>query len=36
VLQYHFAWKTLSAMARVTWWNFYFQLIPGAIRSRRI
>jgi nitroreductase len=22
VLQYHFNWKTLSAMAGVTWWNF--------------
>jgi len=26
VLQYHFDWKTLSAMAGVTWWNFYFRL----------
>ena len=23
----------LSAMAGVTWWNFYFRLFPGAIRS---
>src|SRR6516162_5034530 len=28
VLQYHFNWKTLSAMAGVTWWNFYFRLFP--------
>jgi hypothetical protein len=20
----------------VTWWNFYFRLLPGAIRSRQI
>jgi hypothetical protein len=33
VLQYHFNWKTLSAMAGVTWWNFYFRLFPGAIRN---
>jgi hypothetical protein len=31
VLQYHFNWKTLSAMAGVTWWNFYFRLFPGSI-----
>src|SRR5438445_9562577 len=34
LLQYHFNWKTLSAMAGVTWWNFYFRLFPGTIRSR--
>jgi len=33
VLQYHFHWKMLSARAAVTWWNFYFRLFPGAIRS---
>jgi transposase len=27
VLQYHFDW---------TWWNFYFRLFPGAIRSPQI
>jgi len=31
-----FNWKTLSAMAGVTWWNFYFRLFPGAIRSPQI
>ena len=36
VLQYHFNWKTLSAMAGVTWWNFYFRLFPGAIRGPQI
>src|SRR5436309_11463292 len=36
VLQYHFNWKTLSAIAGVTWWNFYFRLFLGAIRSTQI
>ncbi len=36
MLQYHFNWKMLSAMAGVTWWNFYFRLFPGAIRSPQI
>jgi len=36
VLQYHFNWKTLSAMAGVTWWNFYFRLYPGSIRSPQV
>jgi transposase len=31
-LQYHFNWKTLSAIAGMTWWEFYFRLYPGAIR----
>jgi transposase len=26
----------LSAMAGVTWWNFYFRLFPGAIRSPQV
>ena len=33
MLQYHFTWRTLSAIAGVTWWNFYFRLYPGSIRS---
>ncbi len=36
MLQHHFNWKMLSAMAGVTWWNFYFRLFPGAIRSPQI
>lgn len=36
MLQYHFNWKTLSAMAGVTWWNFYFRLFPGAIKSPQV
>lgn len=33
MLQYHFTWKTLSAIAGVTWRNFYFRLYPGSIRA---
>src|SRR5215469_2710354 len=36
VLQYHFNWKTLSAMAGVTWWSFYFRLFRGSIRSPQV
>ena len=36
VLQYSFNWKTLSAIAGITWWNFYFRLYPGSIRSPQI
>ena len=31
-----FNWKTLSAMAGVTWWNFYCRLYPGTIRSPQV
>ena len=36
VLQFHFNWKTLSAIAGGTWWNFYFRLFPGTIRSLQV
>jgi transposase len=36
VLQYHFTWKTLSAVAGITFWNFYFRLFAGAIRSPQV
>jgi transposase len=36
VLQYHFNWSLLSAIAGVTWWNFYFRLFPGTIRSPQV
>jgi hypothetical protein len=36
VLQYHFNWKWLSAMAGVTWWNFYFRLFPGTVCSPQV
>jgi transposase len=36
ILQYHFRWQTLSAIAGVTWWNFYVQLHRGTIRSPQV
>ena len=36
VLQFHFNWKTLSVMAGITWWNFYFKLFPGTIKGPQI
>lgn len=36
MLQYHFNWKALSAIAGVTYWRFYFRLFPGAIKSEQI
>jgi transposase len=36
VLQFHFNWKTLSAIAGMTWWNFYFRLYPGSIKGPQV
>ena len=36
VLQFHFNWKTLSVIAGVTVWNFYFQIFENAIKSEQI
>lgn len=36
MLQYHFNWKVLSAMAGVSWWSFYFRLFRGHIRSPQV
>ncbi len=36
VLQYHFNWQTLSAIAGVTWWTFYFRMYPSTIRSPQV
>jgi transposase len=36
VLQHHFNWKSLSAAAGITWWNFYFRLYPGTIRAPQV
>jgi transposase len=36
VLEYHFHWKTLSAVAGLTAWNFYFRLYPGAVKSPQV
>ena len=36
MLQYHFNWNLLSAIAGVTWWNFYFRLFPGPIKGPQV
>lgn len=36
VLQFHFNWNLLSAIAGVTWWNFYFRLFPGTIKAPEV
>ena len=36
MLQYHFSWKVLSAVAGITWWNFYFRLYRRTIRAAEV
>jgi transposase len=36
VLQYHFHWDNLSAIAGVTWWRFYFRLFRGSVRAPQV
>jgi len=36
VLQFHFHWNNLSAIAGVTWWNFYFQVHRGSIKGPQV
>lgn len=36
VLQFHFNWNKLSAIAGITWWNFYFRLFPGSIKAPQV
>ncbi len=36
VLQYHFNWKQLSAIAGISPWHFYFRLYPGSIRGPQL
>lgn len=36
VLQYSFNWKQLSVIAGLSWWNFYFRLYPGTIRTAQV
>lgn len=36
MLQYSFNWKQLSAIAGVTFTQFYFRLFPGTINGRRL
>jgi len=36
MLQFHFNWKTLSAIAGITCWSFYFRLFPGSIKAPQV
>jgi hypothetical protein len=36
VRQYHFNWKTLSVIAGITLWNFYFRLYPGSFSAPQV
>ena len=35
-LQHSFNWKQLSAIAGLSFWQFYFRFFPGAIHSEQI
>jgi transposase len=36
VLQHHFNWKTLSVIAGITIWNFYFRLFAGSVKAPQV
>lgn len=37
ILRFNFrCWKTLSAIAGLTFWNFYFQLLEGAVHTAQV
>src|SRR5512144_3012547 len=36
IIQYCFNWHQLSAIAGLTFWNFYFRLYPGTVNSARV
>ncbi len=36
MLQHSFNWKQLSAIAGLSFWQFYFRFFPGAVRSEQI
>jgi transposase len=36
VLPFHFNWKTLSLIAGLTFWNFYFQIFEKTIGSEQV
>jgi transposase len=36
VLQYHFNWHQLSAIAGITFQRFYFRLYPGSIKGQQL
>jgi transposase len=36
ILQHSFTWKQLSAIAGLSFWQFYFRFFPGAIRFKQV
>jgi len=36
VLQHHFSWKQLAAIAGVSWYSIFFKLYPGTIRQEQV
>lgn len=36
ILEFDFNWKSLSVIAGLTLWRFYFQLHPGSIKSAQV
>ena len=36
ILQYNFNWDTLSAVAGITFYNFYFRLYKGSVKSAEV
>ena len=36
MLQFHFNWKTVSVIAGVTFWNFYFEIFEAAVKSEQV
>ncbi len=36
ILQYNFNWDTLSAVAGITFYNFYFRLYEGSVKSAEV
>ena len=36
ILQHHFNWDNLAAIAGVTLWNFYFRLYDGSIKAEQV
>ena len=36
VLDYNFNWKSLSAVAGLTMWNFYFRIYAGSVKSPQV
>ena len=35
-MEFNYNWKTLSAVAGITSWNFYFRLYPGSVKSPQV